>query len=153
MPDTPADYNATIIAEFRANEGRVGGTWDGTPLLLLHHTGASSGVNRVNPIAYLPDGLRYLIWAANGGAPSHPGWYHNLAAHPNTSIEVGGEALDVVAEEAIGAERDRLWEVATERYPHLIEAAGKSGGRVIPLIVLIPVAQALAPGAAAKEQT
>jgi deazaflavin-dependent oxidoreductase (nitroreductase family) len=74
----------------------------GTPLLLLHHIGAKSGASRVNPVAYLPDDARYLIWAANGGAPKHSAWYQNLKAHPNTTIEIGSETIDVVAEEAMG---------------------------------------------------
>ena len=121
MSETPAEYNAKIIAEFRAHKGRVGGMWEGTPLLLLHHAGAKSGVSRVNPVAYLPDDRRYLIWAANGGAPSDPDWYHNLKAHPNLRVEVGSETIDVVAEEATGAERERLFEKAAERYPQLSE--------------------------------
>jgi deazaflavin-dependent oxidoreductase (nitroreductase family) len=137
MSETPAEYNAKIIAEFRANEGRVGGMWEGTPLLLLHHTGAKSGVSRVNPVAYLPDDGRYLLWAANGGAPSNPEWYHNLMAHPNTRIEVGSETIDVGAEEATGAERERLFAKAAERYPQLADVARKTN-RVIPVIVLTP---------------
>ena len=135
--DAPAEYNAKIIAEFRANQGHVGGMWDETPLLLLHHTGAKSGQSRVNPVAYLPIAERYLIWAANGGAPNNPDWYHNLKAHPNTSIEVGNETIDVVAEDTTGAERERLWAAATERYPELNEAARKTP-RLIPMIVLTP---------------
>jgi deazaflavin-dependent oxidoreductase (nitroreductase family) len=81
MSETPAEYNAKIIAEFRANEGRVGGIWEGTALLLLHHAGAKSSVSRVNPVAYLPDEERFLLWAANGGASKRPDWYHNLKAH------------------------------------------------------------------------
>src|ERR1017187_9616777 len=72
-----------IIEEFRASRGRVGGTWEETPLLLFHHTGAKSGVSRANAVAYLPDGSRYLVWAANGGAPNHPDWYRILMARPN----------------------------------------------------------------------
>jgi deazaflavin-dependent oxidoreductase (nitroreductase family) len=135
--DTRAEYNAKIIAEFRGNQGHVGGMWEETPLLLLHHIGARSRVSRVNPVAYLPDDRRYFIWAANGGAPNNPDWYHNLKAHPDTSIEVGGETIDVVAEEATGAERERIWARATERYPQLNEAARKTP-RLIPMIVLTP---------------
>jgi deazaflavin-dependent oxidoreductase (nitroreductase family) len=135
MPETPAQYNAEIIDEFRANQGRVGGMWEETPLLLLHHTGATSGLSRVNPVAYLPDSQRYLIWAANGGAPNNPNWYHNLKAHPNTKIEVGNETIDVVAEEATGAERTRLFARAAERYPQLHELAHKTA-RIIPMVVL-----------------
>jgi deazaflavin-dependent oxidoreductase (nitroreductase family) len=137
MSDTPAEYNAKIIDEFRANQGRVGGIWEETPLLLLHHTGAKSGLTRVNPVAYLPDNQRYLIWAANGGAPDNPAWYHNLNAHAHTRIEVGGETIDVVANEATGVERERLFAKATERYPQLDELAQKTA-RVIPMVVLTP---------------
>ena len=138
MPETPAEYNAKIIGEFRANQGRVGGMWEGTPLLLLHHTGAKSDVSRVNPVAYLPDNERYLIWAANGGASNNPGWYHNLKAHPNTRIEVGSETLNVVAEETTGMERERLFARASERYPQLHELARRTP-RVIPVVVLTRV--------------
>jgi deazaflavin-dependent oxidoreductase (nitroreductase family) len=137
MAETPAEYNAKIIGEFRANSGRVGGMWEGTPLLLLHHTGAKSDVSRVNPVAYLPDNARFFIWAANGGAPKNPAWYQNLKAHPITRIEVGGETIDVVAEEATGDERDHLFATATERYPQLAETARKTE-RVIPIVILTP---------------
>ena len=100
--------------------------WDETPLLLLHHTGARSGLSRVNPVAYLPDDRRYFVWAANGGAPNNPDWYHNLKAYPNTSIEVGSETIDVVAKEATGAERERLFGTAAERYAQLHELARKT---------------------------
>jgi len=149
MSETPAEYNAKIIKDFRANQGHVGGMWEGTPLLLLHHAGAKSGVSRVNPVAYLPDDRGYLIWAANGGAPNNPSWYHNLKAHPNTrievgsetievgseTIEVGSETIDVVAEEATGTERERLFAKAADRYPQLHDLAHKTD-RVIPMIVL-----------------
>jgi deazaflavin-dependent oxidoreductase (nitroreductase family) len=137
MSEKPTDYNAKIIAEFRANQGRVGGMWEGTPLLLIHHTGAISGVSRVNPVAYLLHDQHYLIWAANGGAPHNPNWYHNLKAHPNARIEVGSETLAVVAEEATGAERERLFATAAERHPQLHELARKTR-RVIPMVVLAP---------------
>lgn len=137
MAETAMEYNAQIIAEFRANQGRVGGIWEDIPLLLLHHTGAKSGVSRVNPVAYLPDDSCYFIWAANGGAPKHPAWYQNLKAHPITSIEVGGETIDVVIDEAKGDERERLFAKATQRYPQLAEAA-KRTDRVIPMLVLTP---------------
>jgi deazaflavin-dependent oxidoreductase (nitroreductase family) len=135
MSETPAEYNAKIIQEFRAGQGHVGGTWEETPLLLLHHVGAKSGVSWVNPVAYLPDDRGYMIWAANGGAPNNPSWYNNLKAHPNTRIEVGSETIDVEAEEATGAERDRLFARAAERYPQLHDVAHKTD-RVIPMIVL-----------------
>ena len=137
MAETPEEYNAKVIGEFRANSGRVEGMWEGTSLLLLHHTGAKSGVSRVNPVAYLPDDGRYVIWAANGGAPKHSAWYHNLKEHSVTRIEVSNETIDVVAEEATGDERDRLFAKAAERYPELADIAGKTE-RTIPLVVLTP---------------
>jgi deazaflavin-dependent oxidoreductase (nitroreductase family) len=144
MSTSAADYNAKLIDEFRANDGRVGGVWEGTPLLLLHHTGAKSGASRVNPLGYLPDEPRYLIFASNGGAPSNPDWYHNLKAQPNTSIEVGRETIDVVAEEATGEERERLFTRGAGRFPDLAKHARKTG-RAIPVIVLTPVDGARAP--------
>ena len=135
MSETPAEYNAKIIKDFRANQGHVGGMWEGTPLLLLHHTGARSGVSRVNPVGYLPDEPRYVIFASNGGAPSNPDWYHNLKAQPTTRIEVESETIDVVAEEATRTERERLFAKAAERYPQLHDLAHKTD-RVIPMIVL-----------------
>jgi deazaflavin-dependent oxidoreductase (nitroreductase family) len=139
--ETPADYNAGIIAEFRANEGRVGGRWEGRPLLLLHHRGAKSGASRVNPVGYVPDGRRYVIWASNYGAQSNPAWYYNLKAHPHTSIEVGSETIDVGAEETTGGERERLLGKVVERYPQLVDVA-KTSGRAIPVFVLTPRATA-----------
>ena len=109
MAETAAQYNAKVIDEFRSNGGRVGGMWEETPLLLLHHIGANSGVGRVNPVAYLPDGSRYFIWAANGGAPKNPAWHHNLKSYPSTRIEVGGETIEVIAQEATGDKRGRLF--------------------------------------------
>jgi deazaflavin-dependent oxidoreductase (nitroreductase family) len=138
MAETAAEYNAKVIGEFRANSGRVGGIWEGTPLLLLHNTGAKSGVSRVNPVAYLPDDARYFIWAANGGAPKNPAWYQNLKTHPIARIEVGSETIEVVAEEATGDQRHLLFARAAERYPQLAELARKTT-RVIPMIVLTPL--------------
>ena len=134
---TPAGFNAAVIDEFRANQGRVRGTFEGTPLLLLHHTGAKSGVSRVNPVGYLRDDERYVVFASNGGAPSHPDWYRNLKAHPNTKIEVGSETIDVVAEEATNEERARIFAIGAERFPQLAEFARQTE-RVIPVMVLAP---------------
>ena len=97
-----ADFNARIIDEFRANEGRVGPPFQGTPLLLLHHTGARSGAAYVSPLAYLRDGDRYVVFGSKGGAPTHPAWYHNLKAHPDIEVEVGTDTFPVRAAEAEG---------------------------------------------------
>lgn len=137
MSTSPTDFNAKVIDEFRANEGRVGGPFEQMPLLLLHHTGARSGQSRINPVAYLKDGERYAIIASKGGAPSHPAWYHNLKAHPQASIEVGTHTLEVTASEATGAERDRLYEAQAQRFPQFAEYESKTE-RKIPVIVLTP---------------
>ena len=134
---SPADYNEQIIEEFRANQGRVGGRFEGFPLLLLHHTGAKSGKSRVNPLAYLSDGGRYVVFASKGGAPTNPDWYHNLKAHPNTEIEVGTDTIDVVVNEATGEERERLFGIQTERVPQFAKYQ-KQIERPIPVMVLTP---------------
>jgi deazaflavin-dependent oxidoreductase (nitroreductase family) len=138
MSTSPNDFNAQVIEEFRANHGHVGGMFEHMPLVLLHHTGARSGTDRVNPVAYLRDGDRYVVFASKGGSPTHPAWYHNLKAHPETTIEVGTETLDVVAGEAEGEERDRLFNTVAEGSPQFGEYAEKAGERQIPVIVLTP---------------
>jgi deazaflavin-dependent oxidoreductase (nitroreductase family) len=137
MSTSPADFNAKIIDEFRANEGRVSGMFEQMPLLLLHHTGARSGTARVNPLAYQADDGRYVIFASKAGAPTNPDWYHNLKAHPNVTIEVGADTIDVVADEATGEERERLYGTQAERTPMFAEYAQKAG-RTIPVMVLTP---------------
>jgi deazaflavin-dependent oxidoreductase (nitroreductase family) len=137
MSTSPADFNDQIIEEFRANEGRVGGRFEGSPLLLLHHTGAKSGKSRINPLAYLSDGGRYVIFASKGGAPTNPDWYHNLKAHPNATIEVGTDTIGVVASEATGEERERLFRIQAERVPQFAEYE-KQIERLIPVMVLTP---------------
>jgi deazaflavin-dependent oxidoreductase (nitroreductase family) len=137
MSTSPADFNAKVIDEFRANGGRVGGMFEGTPLLLLHHVGAKSGQARVNPVAYSMDGERYVIFASKGGAPTNPGWYHNLLTNPQTTIEVDTETINVVASEATGEERDRLFGSQTERSPQFAEYQAKTS-RLIPVIILTP---------------
>lgn len=137
MSTSPADFNAKVIDEFRANEGRVGGMFERMPLLLLHHTGAKSGQSRINPVAYLEDDGRYVIIASKGGAPSHPAWYHNLKAHPSATIEVGTNTLPVTASEAAGVERDRLFGAQAQRFPQFADYEQKTD-RTIPVIVLTP---------------
>jgi deazaflavin-dependent oxidoreductase (nitroreductase family) len=137
MSSSPADFNAQIIEEFRANEGRVGGMFENMPLLLLHHTGAKSGTGYVNPLAYLPDGDRYVIFASKGGAPDNPGWYYNLKAGPEVTVEVGTDTVAVEAAEADGEEHDRLYEVQAARSPQFTEYQANAG-RVIPVMVLTP---------------
>jgi deazaflavin-dependent oxidoreductase (nitroreductase family) len=137
MSTSYADFNAKIIDEFRANEGRVGGMFEGATLLLLHHIGAKSGTDRINPLAYQADGDRYVVFASKGGAPQNPAWYYNLKAHPETQVEVGTDTVDVVANEATGEERERLFRTQVERVPQFGEYEQKAD-RVIPVMVLAP---------------
>jgi deazaflavin-dependent oxidoreductase (nitroreductase family) len=134
---TPNDFNGQVIEEFRANGGKAGGMFEGMPLLLLHNVGAKSGTEYVTPLVYLADGDRYLIFGSKAGAPSHPGWFHNLKAEPNVSIEVGDETFDVRAEELTGEERDRLYAIQEEQQPQFAGYAQKTD-RKIPVIALSP---------------
>ena len=111
------DWNQTIIDEFRANEGKVGGQFDGAPVLLLHHTGARSGTVRVSPLMYQPVGDTYAIFASKAGAPTNPDWYHNLVANPRASIEVGTETVDVTARVTDAVERGPIWTAQKQNYP------------------------------------
>ncbi len=131
-----SDWNANIIAEFRANEGRVGGPFEGAPMILIHHIGAKSGTERVNPLVYFPDGDRMIIMASKGGAPTNPDWYHNLKAHPRITVEVGTETFDVDATEITGDERDELWKRITAKMPGFGEYQKNSQGRIIPILAL-----------------
>ncbi|HUN37340.1 MAG TPA: nitroreductase/quinone reductase family protein [Trebonia sp.] len=116
--DEASDYNTQIIKEFRANRGRVGGMWTGTTLILIHHIGASSGIERVTPVACSPQGKdRYAIWAANGGSPTHPNWYYNLKANPRITVEVGTQKFTVLAEELDGTTRAELWPKLIAEWP------------------------------------
>ena len=137
MTEAPADFNAQIIAEFRANHGRVGGRFEGATLLLLHTTGAKSGTPHTNPVVYLADGGRYVVFASKAGAPTNPGWYHNLKAHPEVSIEVEDSTIEVTASEVTGPERDRLYDRQTEVSPQFAQYQAKTE-RLIPVIALTP---------------
>lgn len=132
------NWNQRIIDEFRANEGRVGGQFEGAPLLLLHHTGARTGTERVNPLAYqkLPNG--YAVFASKGGAPTNPDWYHNLVANPKARVEVGIDTIDVTARVAEAEERDRIWEEQKRRMPGFADYE-RTTTRQIPVVVLEPV--------------
>ena len=129
------DFNNQIVEEFRANEGRVGGPFGGAPLLLLHTKGAKSGVDRLHPLVYLPDGDHYVIFASKGGAPTNPDWFHNLRANPKATIEVGSSTKDVTARVAEGEERDRLFNAQKAVMPPFAEYEAKTD-RVIPVVVL-----------------
>ena len=116
------DFNAKIIEEFRANGGRVGGPWASTPLILIHHVGAKSRIERVMPLGSFPqpDG-QYVIVASNGGSPTHPDWYHNLKANPGINVEVGTQTFTVLAEELDDTAGAELWPQLVEEAPQLGE--------------------------------
>lgn len=131
-----ADWNENIIEEFRANEGRVGGPFEGLPILLLHHKGAKTKTERVNPLAYRHlDGGARAIFASKNGAPTNPDWYHNLTANPETQIEVGTETIDVTARAADGEERERIWEKQKIDIPGFAKYEKKTS-RQIPVVIL-----------------
>ena len=130
------DFNHGIIEEFRANDGRVGGRFEGAPMLLLHHTGAKSGTERVTPLVFQPDGDRWAIFGSKAGAPTHPHWYLNLLANPDTTIEVGADTVPVRATVAEGDERDRLWAKQKELMPGFADYEKTAGEREIHVIVL-----------------
>ena len=135
MSGSVNDWNAQIIAEFRKNHGKIGGDFEGAPLLLLHTIGKRSGRPRVNPMMYLRDGERYVVFGSKAGADTHPDWYRNLMAHPDVKIEVGNETIDVQADDLQGPERDRLFERQATLYPGFAEYQRKTK-RVIPVIAL-----------------
>jgi deazaflavin-dependent oxidoreductase (nitroreductase family) len=133
------DWNSKIIAEFRANGGKVGGPFEGSFLLLLHTVGAKSGQSRVNPVMYQDIGDGVAVFASKAGAPTNPAWYYNLLANPRVSAEIGADTVEVVAREAEGAERDRIWEAQKRDYPGFADYERKTT-RQIPVIILEPVA-------------
>ena len=136
------DFNQRIVEEFRANGGKVGGPFEGLPIVLLHHIGAKSGIERVNPVAYQRiDDDSIAVFASKGGAPKNPDWYHNLVANPNASIEIGTQRYDVTARVATGAERQKIWEAQKEAFPNFAEYETKTGGREIPVVVLDKVTE------------
>jgi deazaflavin-dependent oxidoreductase (nitroreductase family) len=131
------DFNRRNIEEFRANHGRLGGQFEGAPVLLLHSKGARSGQERISPMMYLPDGDRYLVFASAAGRDRNPAWYHNLVAHPDARIEVGDTDIAVNAVELHGAERDAKYAVQAERYPGFAEYQ-RMTTRTIPVLALVP---------------
>jgi deazaflavin-dependent oxidoreductase (nitroreductase family) len=131
--------NKSVIAEFRASEGRAGGNLEGMPMVLVHHPGRKSGQEYVNPLAYLPgenDDSIY-VFASKGGAPTHPDWYHNLVAAGEATIEVGSSAYPVTVSELTGADRDTVYAEQVRRLPGFGEYAQKTEGiRTIPVLEL-----------------
>jgi deazaflavin-dependent oxidoreductase (nitroreductase family) len=131
------DWNSKIIAEFRANGGKVGGQFEGAPLLLLHTTGAKTGHERVNPMMYRQVEGAYAVFASKGGAPDNPAWYHNLVANPGVAAEIGTQTVELTARVAAGEERDRIWTAQKADYPGFADYESKTT-RQIPVVVLDP---------------
>jgi deazaflavin-dependent oxidoreductase (nitroreductase family) len=143
MPDTETinAFNASLIDEFRANGGKVGGQFEGANLLLLTTTGAKSGQRRVSPLAYFRIDGKLIIIGSFAGAPVNPAWVHNLRAHPGARVEIGSpsglDAFDVTARELPSAERDELFGQVAAAAPGFAEYQSKTS-RVIPLFELQP---------------
>ena len=132
-----SDFNKAIVDEFRATKGRVGGNFEGAPLLLLHHTGAKSGVERVSPMMYQQIGDEMAVFASKAGADTNPDWYHNVVAHPEVVVEVGDRTLRVVARVASDQEREPIWEKQKRDYPGFAQYEEKTTRR-IPVVILRP---------------
>jgi deazaflavin-dependent oxidoreductase (nitroreductase family) len=130
-----SNWNERVIEEFRANGGNVE-QFKGVPLLLLHHKGAKSGRDYINPLAFLPDDGRWVVFGSKGGAPGNPDWYFNLKANPGVKVELGsGEIIDATASFAEGAEHERLYNAQVARVP-VFDDYRKRTSRVIPVVVL-----------------
>ena len=132
------NWNKKVIEEFRTNEGRVGGNFEGKTLLLLHTMGAKSQQERINPVACIKDGDRLAVIASKGGAPTHPDWYYNIVANPQVTVEVGAENFQALASVAEEPERTRLYNQMVEVMPGFDDYR-RNTTRVIPVIVLTPV--------------
>jgi deazaflavin-dependent oxidoreductase (nitroreductase family) len=134
------NFNENVIKEFRENDGKVGGMFEGASVLLLHHAGAKTGTPRVSPLMYQPVGDSFAIFASKGGAPSNPDWYYNLAAHPDATIELGRATVKVKARVASPDERGPIWEKQKQLAPGFAEYETNAAPRQIPVILLDPVA-------------
>jgi deazaflavin-dependent oxidoreductase (nitroreductase family) len=130
-----SDFNAAIIDEFRANGGKVGGQFEGAPMVLLHTIGARSGEERVNPLVYQADGDRIAIFGSKAGAPTHPAWYHNLLANPDLTVELGTDTVPMRARVAEPDERERIWSRQKEIMPGFADYEANTT-RVIPVVIL-----------------
>jgi len=138
MTNERINWNQNIIEEFRANDGKVGGRFEGKTLLLLHTIGAKSGQERVNPVAYVRDGENYVVIASKGGAPDNPAWYYNILAHPHLTVEVGTQTFDVEAQVTKEPERTRLYNKMADMLDSFNDYRRKTE-RIIPVIGLMPV--------------
>ncbi len=136
MPDSDDDlFGAEHVRVYRESDGEHGYHWRGTTILLLTTRGRSSGEPRTTPLIHRTDGDRWIVVASKGGAPEHPGWYQNLKADPQASIQVLGEIVDVIATDAEGSERERLWDLMIEVWPQYTDYAARTD-RQIPVVIL-----------------
>jgi len=133
-----SDWNTQVIDEFRANGGKVGGPMEGRQLLLLHHRGAKSGIERVSPLVYQCLENGYAVFASKGGADENPAWLHNLNANPEASVEVSNEVVAVTARVASGEEHDHIWRQQVQDFSFFADYQEKTTRDVIPVVVLEP---------------
>jgi deazaflavin-dependent oxidoreductase (nitroreductase family) len=132
-----SDWNTAVIEEFRANAGKVGGNFEGAPLLLLHTVGARTGQQRVNPMMYRKVGDNYAVFASKAGAPTNPDWYHNLVANPAVTAEIGADTVQLHARVAGLEEREPIWSAHKAEYPGFADYESKTS-REIPVVILEP---------------
>ena len=135
MADDMNDWNQQIIAEFRANDGKVGGPFEGAPMVLVTHTGARSGIERTTPLMAQVKGDDLVIFASKAGAPDNPDWFHNLVANPTATVEYGADSFTATARVAEGDEREELWSAQKAAWPQF-QGYEDSTDRVIPVVVL-----------------
>lgn len=135
-----SEHNQPIVDDFRSNQGRVGGPFEGHTMLLLHNRGRRSGADNVHPLAYLQDAddpATVYVFASAAGRPEHPQWYRNLVAAGSAEVEIGTERFPVAVQEITGSERDRIYALQVERMPGFSEYERRlQGGRTIPVVAL-----------------
>ena len=131
-----SDWNQQIIDEFRANDGKVGGMFEGAPLLLLHHTGARTGTERVTPLMYQAIPTGYAVFASKAGADSNPDWFYNVTANTDMTVEVEAGSVRVTARVADGTEHDDIWNRQKQDWPQFAEYEQQTSREVIPVVIL-----------------
>ncbi len=131
-----SDWNQQITDGFRANDRKVGGMFEGAPLLLLHHAGARTGTQRVTPLMYQAIPIGYAVFASKAGADSNPDWFYNVTTNPETTVEVGSETVQVAVRMADGEEYDDIWSRQKREWPQFAEYEEQTARDVIPVVVL-----------------
>ena len=131
------EINKGVIADFRANGGKVGGQLEGLPVMLLTMTGAKSGRELCSPLVYSMDGDDVVVIASKGGAPEHPNWYHNLVANPDVTVEIGTEKFEATAVLTEGEERAQLYAEQAAQMPQFAEYEKNAAPRVIPVFRIV----------------